>query len=220
MSQTIEVAFLPDELTVADLTGEQWHIAKAFKIDHYWNGELAPESRHTEVGMLWSDNALYVRFKAVQQEPLVLFEQADVSKKHIGLWERDVCELFIGPDAKESRRYAEFEVAPTGEWLDLMVDWTKDDPRDWEFASGLEVAAQLSVGQVMMAMRIPWGAFGGRPSEGDVWFGNLFRQVGSGETRGYLAWSPTMTDTPQYHVPEKFGEFRFVKDAASSRSER
>jgi hypothetical protein len=58
-------------------------------------------------------------------------------------------------------------------------------------------------------MKVPWTAFGKKPESGDVWLGNLFRQVGSGETRGYLAWSPTMTRTPNFHVPEKFGEFVF-----------
>jgi hypothetical protein len=62
-----------------------------------------------------------------------------------------------------------------------------------------------------MAFKIPWKAFGGKPATGDVWLGNLYRAVGTGDTRGYLAWSPTMTKDPQFHVPEKFGEFVFVK---------
>jgi hypothetical protein len=62
-----------------------------------------------------------------------------------------------------------------------------------------------------MAIKIPWAAFDRKPTAGDVWVGNIFRQVGFGETRGYLAWSPTMTPEPQFHVPEKFGEFVFAK---------
>jgi hypothetical protein len=127
------------------------------------------------------------------------------------LWERDVCELFLAPDKNEPRRYPEFEIAPTGEWLDLVVDWRKEEPRDWEYLSGMEPAARIEKGKVTMAFKIPWKAFGGKPSAGDVWLGNLYRAVGSGDTRGYLAWSPTLTKEPQFHVPEKFGEFVFVK---------
>jgi len=71
-------------------------------------------------------------------------------------------------------------------------------------------AARIETDRVTMAFKIPWKAFGGKPSAGDVWLGNLYRAVGAGDTRGYLAWSPTMTKEPQFHVPEKFGEFVFV----------
>jgi hypothetical protein len=59
-------------------------------------------------------------------------------------------------------------------------------------------------------MKIPWEAFGKKPSAGDVWVGNIFRCVGAGPDRGYLAWQPTMTETPNFHVTEKFGELKFL----------
>lgn len=180
-------------------------------VDHYWNGEAAPVGRHTVVRMLWSDSALSVRFEARQNEPLVVFDDPDLDKKRIGLWKRDVCELFLAADTRNRRRYFEFEIAPTGEWLDLIVDWMKDEPRDWSYRSGMESSADIEPEKVTMTMKIPWTAFVKAPKEGDVWLGNLFRQVGAGESRGYLAWSPTMTAKPQFHVPEKFGEFVFVK---------
>jgi hypothetical protein len=159
--------------------------------------------------VLWSEAALYVRFDASQTEPLVISEEPDLTNKTMRLWERDVCELFIAPDTRNRRRYFEFEIAPTGEWLDLMIDWTKDEPRHWDYTSGMETFAKIGPDKVTMTMKIPWTAFEVKPKAGDIWLGNIFRQVGSGETRGYLAWSPTMTSTPQFHVPEKFGEFVF-----------
>jgi hypothetical protein len=173
--------------------------------------EPAADTRHAAARLLWSQSALYVRFDCRQNEPLFLRESPQTDKKTMQLWEHDVCELFLAPDRKEPRRYAEFEVAPTGEWLDLMVDWTKDEPRDWEYLSAMESFARIEPDRVTMAIKIPWTAFGRKPEAGDVWAGNLFRQVGSGETRGYLAWSPTTTPEPQFHVPEKFGELVFVR---------
>jgi hypothetical protein len=199
------------DFSVSDLSSRTWKSGDELTVGTYWNGAEAPEGRRFEVRMLWSASALYVRFEGAQTEPLVVSEKPLLTKKTMRLWDRDVCELFLAPDAKEPRRYPEFEIAPTGEWLDLVVDWRKDEPRDWEYLSGMESAARIESGKVTMAMKIPWTAFGGKPKAGDIWLGNLFRQVGSGETRGYLAWSPTMTKEPQFHVPEKFGEFIFVQ---------
>ena len=206
-----EIIHIARDFPVTELDNASWKNASEVKVSTYWNGVEAPAGRRFAVRMLWSDSSLYVRFDAAQSEPLVVSDKPMRNRKTMKLWDRDVCELFLAPDKSEPRRYPEFEVAPTGEWLDLLVDWRKPEPRDWEYHSGMESAARIEKNRVTMAMKILWTAFGGKPSVGDVWLGNLYRAVGSGETRGYLAWSPTMTKEPQFHVPEKFGEFVFVK---------
>lgn len=206
-----KIQHIGNDFPVDDLNNRAWKTGDAIKIASYWNGKEAPAGRRFEVRTLWSASALYVRFEAAQHEALVINDRPRIEKKTMKLWERDVCELFLAPDAKEPRRYPEFEIAPTGEWLDLVVDWRNEEPRDWDYLSGMESAVQIESTKVTMAIKIPWSAFGRTPKTGDVWLGNLYRAVGSGETRGYLAWSPTMTAEPQFHVPEKFGEFVFVK---------
>ncbi|HUR96520.1 MAG TPA: carbohydrate-binding family 9-like protein [Pyrinomonadaceae bacterium] len=208
---SITIDFISEDFAISDLGNGAWQSARVAKMDKLWNGAVAPASRRTETALAWSDTALYVRFDAVQEEALFLNDRPQTSTKTMQLWEHDVCELFLAPDARNRRRYFEFEIAPTGEWLDLIVDWAKDEPRDWEYLSAMETFAVIEAGKVTMAIKIPWTAFDRKPAAGDVWLGNLFRQVGTGETRGYLAWSPTMTPEPQFHVPEKFGEFVFVK---------
>lgn len=205
------VNFTDDDSASDILSDVFWLAAESLAINKLWNGGAAPDSRHAVARLMWSETALYVRFDAKQEEPLFLNENPQTAEKTMRLWEHDVCELFLASDPEEPRRYAEFEIAPTGEWLDLMVDWTKDEPRDWEYLSGMEPSARVEEKLVTMAFKIPWTAFDRRPENGEVWLGNLFRQVGSGETRGYLAWSPTMTPEPQFHVPERFGEFVFVR---------
>ncbi|MEP6705434.1 MAG: carbohydrate-binding family 9-like protein [Acidobacteriota bacterium] len=208
---TARVNFITEDIPVTEFENAGWQQADRVMIETSWNGKPAPEKRRTEVRLLWSESALYVRFDAEQNEELVVNDNPQTMTKTPQLWERDVCELFLAPDARNRRRYFEFEIAPTGEWLDLIVDWMKDEPRDWEYASAMETSAAIEPDKVAMVMKIPWPAFGKKPEAGDVWLGNMFRQAGSGETRGYLAWSPTMTATPQFHVPEKFGEFVFIK---------
>jgi hypothetical protein len=204
------IPYLPNDFSITDTGNSSWKSAAKILVTTYWNGSTVPAGRQFETRMLWSETSLYVQFDAEQSEPLIVSEEPELAQKTMRLWDRDVCELFLAPDARNRRRYFEFEIAPTGEWLDLIVDWMKDEPRDWEYLSGMESAARIESGKVTMALKIPWTAFGRKPEAGDVWLGNIFRQVGSGATRGYLAWSPTMTPEPQFHVPEKFGKLIFV----------
>lgn len=197
-------------LTVADFDNAAWHKARAVLIDKYWSGEEAPAGRRAEARLLWSDEALHVRFVCRQTEPLVVSQTPQTDRKTRGLWDRDVCEIFIAPDSDRPTHYFEFEAAPTGEWIDLAIQW-KPEARetDWEFHSGLTTAARTSSDSVAIAMRIPWQALGHTPREGERWRGNLFRCVGADPTRGYLAWQPTRTAKPDFHVPQVFGEIRF-----------
>ena len=156
---------------------------------------------------------MYVRFDAAQAEPLIVSDRPDVTAKSIGLCDRDVCEIFVAPNVNEPRRYFDFEVAPSVEWLDVALDLTSGERNsDWEYSSGMETFAEIGPDCVVMTMKIPWNAFGRPgPKTGDVWLGNLFRCVGEGVGRGNLAWQPTLTVDPAFHVPERFGENCFVK---------
>jgi hypothetical protein len=198
------------DFDIADLRSSAWKDAKEFVVDKNWDGSTAVKGRQFRVRLLWSDSGLYIRCEAGQTEALIISEKPILDSKTMNLWDRDVCEIFIAPDRKKPRKYFEFEVAPTGEWIDLAIDLTSGKREtDWKYNSGMESAAKIETGRVIMAIRIPWTAFGTQPKAGDVWLGNLFRCVGKDPTRGYLAWKPTLTKEPSFHVPEKFGEFRF-----------
>lgn len=207
---TASVAFIAVDFDISDLENAAWQQAQAVAITRYWSGEAAPEGRHFEARLLWSDTHLYVKFTARQAEDLVVNPTPDTTRKTNELWERDVCEIFIAPDKKRPNRYLEFEVAPTGEWIDLAIEITGEVRNtDWDFCSRMEAAAAVGQTQVTMVIKVPFTAFGASPAQGDIWLGNIFRCVGSGATRGYLAWRPTGTEKPAFHVPDAFGELRF-----------
>lgn len=212
MTNRIQIKQIKNDFSINELRHKSWQKAETVPIDKYWSGENAPAGRHAKVKLLWSETALYVRFEANQTEPLVMSETPNLTAKTRGLWERDVCEIFVAPNRAEPRKYFEFEIAPNGEWIDLGI-YQKPDERetDWDYASGMERAVKIEEGKVWMAIKVEWKAFGKAPKKGDRWLGNIFRCVGSGTGRGYLAWSPTETKEPAFHVPEKFGEFEFVK---------
>jgi alpha-galactosidase len=208
----IKVSHIENDFPVGELDHASWEKAQEINIENYWSGETAPTGRRFKAKLLWSDSALYVRFRANQNEPLIISETPNLETKTVGLWERDVCEIFIAPDIKEPESYYEFEIAPTGEWLDLKIHQVPENREtDWDYDSGMQSAARIESGKIVMTTRVEWQAFGVTPQEGDVWRGNLFRCVGSGATRGYLAWQPTKTAQPNFHVPEAFGNFKFIK---------
>ncbi len=207
----IEARFTPADVAASDLEHPAWEAAHVAAIRRYWSGEDAPAGRHAEARLLWSDAALCVRFVCRQTEPLVVHPHPQTERKTLGLWDRDVCELFIAPDASEPERYFEFEAAPTGEWLDVIVCQQLEVRKtDWEFHSGMATAASVTPSSVTIAIRVPWEALGRVPQAGERWRANLFRCVGAeGATRGYLAWQPTLTEEPGFHVPAAFGWIRF-----------
>ena len=200
------------DFPVSDLSNESWKRAETLVVSRYWNGKDAPAGRAFATRLLWSDVHLYVLFEAQQNEPLVAAADPVLTSKTMNLWDRDVCEIFLAPDHEEPRKYFEFEAAPTGEWLDVAIDASGGERIcDWNYASGMETSADIKQGIVTIAIKLGWEAFGKKPKPGDVWRGNLLRCVGKDPDRGYLAWSPTMTDVPNFHVPERFGEFLFVR---------
>jgi hypothetical protein len=126
------------------------------------------------------------------------------------LWDRDVCEIFIAPDATNPLRYFEFEAAPTGEWVDLGIVITPAGREtEWDYASGMQTHAMVEPHRIVIGMKIPWSDRIPQPSVGNEWRVNFFRCVGPDEATRYLAWRPTGTPEPNFHVPGAFGWLRF-----------
>jgi len=212
MTSKIKIAHIEKDFLINEFNNKSWEKAEKISIENYWSGEKADVGRHTKAKLLWSENAFYIRFEAFQTEPLIINEMPSLKNKTIGLWERDVCEIFIAPNPKKSNEYFEFEISPTGEWLDLKIHQLSDGREtDFQYNSGMQSAAKIEKNKIWMAIKVKWKAFGKTPHANEVWKGNLFRCVGGSKTRGYLAWLPTFTREPNFHVPQAFGEFHFIK---------
>jgi hypothetical protein len=202
--------YVETPIGVDDFDNEGWQRCRPVTIAHEWSGEPAPIERHAEVRICWSNQALHVRFVGNQHEPLVVSAAPQTDRKTLGLWDRDVCEIYIAPNADEPWRYFEFEAAPTGEWVDLSIVLTAEGRHtDWDFYSGLTVASKVSASQVTVGMRVPWSSSIPKPKVNERWLINLFRCVGPEAPERYLAWRPTKTPEPNFHVPEAFGPLHF-----------
>ena len=207
---TLIAHYITEAVPVDSFNDPAWESCEPVRIEHYWSGEPAPASRRAEARLCWSEEALHVRFVCEQHGPLIVADNPVTDRKTLGLWDRDVCEIFLAPDATHPERYFEFEAAPTGEWLDLGIVVTPTGREtDWEYHSGMQVAARIEPQSVEIAIRIPWSDAIPKPVKADVWRANVFRCVGPEAPERYLAWRPTRTPEPNYHVPEAFGRLRF-----------
>jgi hypothetical protein len=207
----IVATFHPSPELTIDFNHECWQQSKQLPINLNWQGKPAPQELHTSVRVLWSQSEILFGFECGYTE-LDLDEIFEVNEERHALWDRDVCEAFIrSPIEPHEKYYREFEVAPTGQWCDLLVDrsimW-----HDWEWKSGMRTAAEtISTEKIWRAvMAIPFSAFGCAPQPGDTWHANLFRISRMNGQRHYLTYSPTLTEQPNFHVSESFVLFRFA----------
>jgi hypothetical protein len=210
----LKVSYISEDFAFDDFQNKVWQQTTKISLNRYWSGNLAEPARHATAMLVWTERELIIRFEGNQKETLITNSKPDVNEKAIDLWEGDVFEIFVAPDEQKPDHYFEFEVAPTGEWFDAEIEVLPNGERetDFNYHSGMKAAAEIFDNKVLAMIKIEWQAFGKKPQTGEIWRGNLFRCIGSGKNRGYLAWQPTITKTPNFHIPEAFGKFEFVRE--------
>jgi hypothetical protein len=169
----------------------------------------------TEVRGFWTDTHLYLLFVCPYRE-LNLWLPAQPGRDRDKLWDRDVVEVFLGDDWKNIRHYREYEIAPTGDWIDLAIDLDrKGYGAKWE--SGWRTAARIDEKAKIWyaAAAIPLKSVSAHPVvAGTRWRSNLYRIDGKGPDAGrrFMCWQPTcVVNRDPNHVPEAFGTIVFVK---------
>ncbi len=166
-------------------------------------GDARPEAA-TSVRVLYSDQFLYFGWECPFKK-LTVFDTPSLERERLGLWDRDVVEVFVGSDWKNINRYAEFEVAPTNERLDVLLNLPeKNFAWDGRAQSAVKVDAKRKVFTV--EWRMPLELLGEiKPAPGTRWRLNLYRCDKANNAS--LAWSPTLQNS--FHAPERFGVLLF-----------
>lgn len=198
----------------ADPTSQVWRNAAVSSISKDCSKQLDYPRLRTEVRSFWSNTHLYLLFSCPYRE-LNLFLPAHGGGPRDKLWDRDVVEMFLGDDWQNIRHYREFEIAPTGDWIDLAIDLDhQSDDQTWR--SGWTTAAHIDQTRHTWyaAARIPLGAISASPAKpGTKWRANLYRIEGRGPDaqRHFLCWQPTcVVNRDPNHVPENFGTLVFT----------
>ncbi|MBU6400729.1 MAG: amidohydrolase family protein [Verrucomicrobia bacterium] len=189
-----------------DLTKAGWQRAEPVHMEYESLDYTAHPAVSTTVRVLWSDKFLYLGYECPFTE-LTVFTPPKLNEERLGLWDRDVVEAFIGSDLANIKHYAEFELAPTNEKLDLTLNLPD---KDFQWSSGFETGVKLDRRKHVWTatMRIPLTALSAAPPEaGARWRIDLYRCDKA--NHAFLAWSPTLTET--FHTPEKFGVLEFAQ---------
>jgi predicted TIM-barrel fold metal-dependent hydrolase len=199
--------FTPD----GDVEKNVWRNVSPVWIDRITKDASALPEVSTTVKALWSDTSLYLSFLCPFTQLTMFdpprFDQKRVSNGQPGqnLWDRDVVEAFINSDSQNLRHYAEFQVAPSNEHMDLKLELPQ---RDFAWNSGIISGVKInSSDQVWTCeMRIPLSSLSrNSPQPGTRWRLNLFRCDYA--HKAFLAWNPTLSGT--FHEPERFGVLEF-----------
>jgi hypothetical protein len=201
--------------TLFDPFNKLWGKCEATAIDRYWDGRsaLREKGHHwmnlTYVRSLWNEQVVFFYFES-------WFDSLNVNPEWSretaieGLWNKDVVEVFLKPGAAPS--YFEIEVSPLGQWANMRIV----EPRvevDLEWNSALELEALLSKHESIwrVFLGLPYKSIWEEPPEvGTSWRVNLYRIAGKEPHREYLAWRPTFTGQPDFHVPSSFGHLIFI----------
>jgi hypothetical protein len=192
-----------------------WAHAAVTTIEKDCSHQVDYPALKTEVRGFWTDSDLYLLFICPYKE-LNLWLPSDNSKDRLKLWDRDVVEIFLGDDWERIRHYREFEIAPTGDWVDLAIDLDKPgDEAKWN--SGWQRQGRIDEKNHIWyaAARVPWHSVSEKPiMAGSKWRANLYRIDGLGEdpVRHFMCWQPTcVVNRDPNHVPEHFGTLVFTK---------
>lgn len=185
----------------------QWRSAEPVRFSADWQGNNADPPRETEVRVLWSPEMLYLRFMCRYRE-LFVFADSDPNGRRDHLWDRDVAEAFLQPPPAVGKNYKEFEVAPNGMWIDLDIfpEGLADLKSGLTRSVFVDAAKRVWTAEVAIPMKSLTAHF----DAAQPWRANFYRVEGKAEPRKYLAWQPTDTAQPNFHVPEKFGNLRFA----------
>ncbi len=185
---------------------EEWARADPVTFSHDWRGENRDPQRQTEVRLLWTDVDLFVRFHCSYRS-LDVFPDSASDGRRDELWDRDVAEVFLQPDRFGEKYYKEFEISPTGQWLDLDIS-----PKGLaHITSGLRTQVRLDEAAKAWTayLAIPLAAITWDFDFRKPWRVNFFRCEGIEPQRFYSSWQPTNTPQPDFHVPQKFGWLHF-----------
>jgi hypothetical protein len=179
-----------------------WDAVAPVVFDTDWSG--ATTKTTTRVRVAWSKSALTMLWE-LEGAGLEVDASRPVKTEREKLYEEDCVELFFAPDPAERTRYYEVEVGPLGHFFDIAID-RKTKKSDTGWSSQPEIATKVDRERhratIEVALRSPDIVRG--LSSGQRLPFALYRMEGKTK-RLYLAWSPTRTAKPNFHVPEFFG---------------
>lgn len=206
-----DTAFAVRMAGAADAEGfpheQAWEIAPPVRFNADWQGKNSDAQRETQVRLLWNEGFLFLRFDA-RYRSITVFADGEASGRRDGLWDRDVCEVFLRPQGSHPSYYKEIEIAPNGMWVDLEIG--PEEKRDLRSGLRRRVKIDERAKTWTAEVAIPMKSLVAQFDAAATWRANFYRIEGDAEPRFYSAWRATNTEKPNFHVPERFGYLKFA----------
>lgn len=184
-----------------------WQTARPISFAQDWRGENKDPQRSTEVRLLWTPEMLFLRFE-VRYRSLNVFGDAREDGWRYELWDKDVAEAFLQPDATDPLEYQELEVAPNGFWIDLHISRGAHRELHSRLVRRAKINENAKIWTAELA--VPMQSLVDHFDPASRWRANFYRVEGEQEPRFYSAWSATRTEKPNFHVPAAFGWLVFI----------
>ena len=218
------------------LGGFPWERAAALGPFVLADGSAAAE-QPTGVRVARDRRALYVRFDCADRDAWGTWR-----RRNDPIYLEEAVEVFLAPGTAAPRRYWELEVSPlgvlfaarienpTGRRAGLVADTGWECPGlEWQAGPAGPAAAGERRGggqDWWAALAIPWDALAGGPGAPGgpsrppprLWRANFYRIERPRGGRPELScWSPTWTEPPDFHRPERFGVLELAPCPSGSR---
>lgn len=178
-----------------------WARAAPTSFDTDWSG--AATGIRTDVRFAWSDRGLFALFE-LQDAGFNVDRSRSTGEEREKLYEEDCVELFLGHDVEDPKHYAEVEIGPFGHWFDLDVHRGGVSDTAWSSAATIATTQDAKAKRAVIEVRLNAKEIVARLRSGERLPLGIYRMEGRSPRR-YLAFSPTETKKPNFHVPEKFG---------------
>jgi len=203
------------------LDDKAWAAANTAELTFPWGSQTGAKQK-TVARLLWDDDNLYVSYECEDADVTANFTQRDDPT-----YRDDAVEIFINPrPTQQTTAYIGLEMNARGVLYDYLSVAVAPNSRLFfkRFnLDGVKVAASVN-GTLnersdkdrgwSLEVSIPWFNFeelSRKPAPGAAWSFNLNRWDGVEPNRRMSIWSDSMLERPGPHVPERFGEMRFVK---------
>ena len=215
-----KVNYMAEDIVVnGDATKPVWKQCPSIGDLHYpWyeRGKIYD----TEIKMLWSSTYFYVLFDCEDENIQSVYTHYN---DHV--CEDSCVEIFISPDPTNLSDYYTFEINCCGVMYNKHYDYLGQREEHW-YPAGVKLGRSIrrytfktqddpSVKRWVIELAIPFYLFDGRtgdtpnpPVEGTVWRLNAMR-CGDEIYKQWGIWSENRNDTPQFHLPQYFGEITF-----------
>ena len=200
---TLTGAHIATDIVIDGVADEAaWATAPVSGFSTFWSGKTSPTT--TKVRTLWDEHALYMLWD-LEGAGLNVDVSRPVDVERVNLYEEDCVEIFFTPDPAIRQRYFEIELGPKGHFFDLLIDH-RTNKSDQSWSSNLEIKTTTDAvkhhATIEVAFRNP--EMLAALKSGAKLPINMFRMEGK-TPREYLAWSPTLTPRPNFHVVDAFG---------------